>query len=340
MSWLHTKRPIVINADLATHVGLNEAIILQQLHYWIDSTDSGVECEGMRWVYNTQEQWREQFPFWSLDTVKRGFASLKKQGLIRIQQLAKQKHDRTNYYAIDHAKLNEMEAQTRAVAHQCKMPSSSDAESADRSGQTPPIDQGTLPPSIGANSPALTEITTETTAETTAETLSGQAADAPKPAMEGEFLGADDKPASPEPKTALERYRAAASGPKDENCKTFKAWANYAIAYEKVYGVWPLWNATVAGQMAKFIDKVGAEEAPKLAAHYLKLKDRAYLQSSHDVSLMLRDAQAIYTSCQTGRAMNGTIARQMEATEANLSAAAQIRDQQASQEVKPNAFIR
>lgn len=188
--------------------------------------------------------------------------------------------------------------------------------------------------------PAITETTAGTTAESTAETLSGQAADASKPAMEGEFLGADDKPASPEPKTALERYRAAASGPKDENCKTFKAWANYAIAYEKVYGVWPLWNATVAGQMAKFIDKVGAEEAPKLAAHYLKLKDRAYLQSSHDVSLMLRDAQAIYTSCQTGRAMNGTIARQMEATEANLSAAAQIREQQASQEVKPNAFIR
>jgi len=344
MSWLHTKRPIVINADLATHVGLNEAIILQQLNYWIDATDSGVDHDGMRWIYNTQDRWREQFPFWSLDTVKRGFASLKKQGLIHIQQLAKQKHDRTNYYAIDHAKLDEMEAQSRAIAHKCKMPSSSDAESADPSGQEPPVHEGNMPPSNGATCPDVTEITTETTAETTADTLSGQGADAPEPALEGEYLGAEENPGQPEqqsePKTALERYREHASGPKDEDCKTFKAWANYAIAYEKVYSVWPLWNRTTAGQMGHFIDKVGAESAPKLAAHYLKLKDRAYLQSSHDVALMLRDAQAINTSYHNGRAMNGTIARQMEAQEANLSAAAQIREQQAGQEVKPNAFLR
>lgn len=71
MSWLNTKHPIVINPDLARHVGLNEAIILQQLNYWIEATESGIEHEGRRWVYNTQEQWREQFPFWSVDTVKR-----------------------------------------------------------------------------------------------------------------------------------------------------------------------------------------------------------------------------------------------------------------------------
>lgn len=195
-----------------------------------------------------------------------------------------------------------------------------------------------------SDKPSITETTAGTTAESTAETLSDQGADAPEPALEGEYLGAEEEPEQaeqqPEPKTALERYREHASGPKDEECKTFKAWANYAIAYEKVYSVWPLWNRTTAGQMGHFIDKVGAESAPKLAAHYLKLKDRAYLQSSHDVALMLRDAQAINTSYHNGRAMNGTIARQMEAQEANLSAAAQIREQQAGQEVKPNAFLR
>lgn len=65
---LYKKRPIVINTDLASSIGINEAIVLQQLHYWISETDSGIEHEGRRWVYNTLEQWQKQFPFWSVDT--------------------------------------------------------------------------------------------------------------------------------------------------------------------------------------------------------------------------------------------------------------------------------
>lgn len=32
-------------------------------------------------------------------------------------------------------------------------------------------------------------------------------------------------------------------GPKDQTCKTFKVWANYAMAYRKRYSAWPVWNA-------------------------------------------------------------------------------------------------
>ena len=30
-------------------IGLNEAIVLQQLHYWLRDTNSGMECDGVRW---------------------------------------------------------------------------------------------------------------------------------------------------------------------------------------------------------------------------------------------------------------------------------------------------
>ncbi|HAW0453640.1 TPA: DUF968 domain-containing protein [Escherichia coli] len=43
MSLLMTSQPIVINRDLACRIGLNEAIVLQQLHYWLNETNSGTE---------------------------------------------------------------------------------------------------------------------------------------------------------------------------------------------------------------------------------------------------------------------------------------------------------
>ncbi len=102
MSLLFDFRPLVINPLLAERIGLNEAIVLQQLKYWLSETDSGVEHDGRRWIYNTLEQWQKQFPFWSAETVKRTLSSLQKQGLVLVEKLAKARHDHTNYYAINY----------------------------------------------------------------------------------------------------------------------------------------------------------------------------------------------------------------------------------------------
>lgn len=163
MSLLHKKHPIVINPELAVRVGLNEAIVLQQLAYWLEETEAGIEHEGRRWVYNTQEQWRQQFSFWSVDTVKRAFTSLQKQGLVLVKQLAKSKHDRTNYYAIDYDRV--------ALLDQCNLPSSK---------------VGNLPSSKGADSALLH---TETTTETSTERLPAR----PAVPMTGELIDAEPR---------------------------------------------------------------------------------------------------------------------------------------------------
>ena len=62
----------------------------------------GMECDGVRWIYNTTEQWLEQFPFWSESTLKRAFASLKTLGLLRCEKLNKSKRDMTNFYTINY----------------------------------------------------------------------------------------------------------------------------------------------------------------------------------------------------------------------------------------------
>jgi hypothetical protein len=101
--------PLQVLPSLAEAIGLNEAIIIQQLHYWLEQKNSGATRDGFKWIYNSYEQWHEQFPFWSVSTIQRIFASLEKTGLIISEQLEKHRHDMTKYYRIDYAKLRMME---------------------------------------------------------------------------------------------------------------------------------------------------------------------------------------------------------------------------------------
>ncbi|MEG0241679.1 MAG: hypothetical protein RR726_04480 [Pseudomonas sp.] len=149
MSLLFKFRPLVINPQLAERIGLNEAIVLQQLKYWLNETESGVDHDGRRWVYNTVEQWQKQFPFWSQETVKRALSSLQKQGLVLVEKLAKAQHDHTNHYAINY--------QSDVLFDQVNLTQS---------------DQVNLTSSGGSDCPVLhTEITTKTTAETSSSVL-------------------------------------------------------------------------------------------------------------------------------------------------------------------------
>ncbi len=72
--------PLLVLPSLAITVGLNEAIFLQQLHYWL--LQSGKDRDGRRWIYNTYEEWHEQFPFWSIDTIKRVIRAVEKAAFV------------------------------------------------------------------------------------------------------------------------------------------------------------------------------------------------------------------------------------------------------------------
>jgi hypothetical protein len=100
---------------------------LQQVHYWLKETTSGMEHDGARWIYNTSEQWLEQFPFWSESTLKRTFTNLKKLGLLRIEQLNQSQRDMTNFYTINYESdlLDEVKVassmKSKELIHQFKM---------------------------------------------------------------------------------------------------------------------------------------------------------------------------------------------------------------------------
>lgn len=149
MSVLFNFRPLVVNPELAVRIGLNEAIVLQQLKYWLNETDSGVEYDGRQWVYNTLDQWQKQFPFWSVDTVKRALTSLQNQELVFAEKLNKAQRDQTNYYAINYL--------ADALMHEGNLPSSTGANCPDQK-------RADCPDEKRANCPPLhTENTTKTT---------------------------------------------------------------------------------------------------------------------------------------------------------------------------------
>lgn len=102
--------PLVILPKLAAAIGLNEAIILQQLHYWLEKSKN--VRDGFRWVYNTYEEWQKQFPFWSESTIKRTIKKLEGQHLIIVGKYNKLKIDNTKWYRIDYEVLQNIENNT------------------------------------------------------------------------------------------------------------------------------------------------------------------------------------------------------------------------------------
>lgn len=103
---LINEYPLIILPSLATRIGLNESVVLQQVHFWISKEQNFKN--GRYWVYNTYEEWAEQFPFWSESTVRRTFNKLEKDGLLISDNFNKLKIDRTKWYSIDYEKVSDL----------------------------------------------------------------------------------------------------------------------------------------------------------------------------------------------------------------------------------------
>ncbi|CAH0159709.1 hypothetical protein [Priestia megaterium] len=99
-------QPLIVLPALAVKVGVNGALFLQQLHYWLEKSVN--VQDGYTWVYNTNQQWLQQFPFWSLSTIQRIISKLEKEGLIVKGKYNRSKFNNTVWYRIDYKKLEEL----------------------------------------------------------------------------------------------------------------------------------------------------------------------------------------------------------------------------------------
>lgn len=139
--------PIQVLPKLAEEVGLNEAILLQQLHYWLDNK-SAKFIDGKKWIYNTYKDWEKQFPFWSNATIRRTINSCEKQNMILSANYNKLGFDKTKWYTVNY---EEVERVSKRVAQNEQRSCSKRASGVTHNEQTNTIDY------------------TETTSETTKE---------------------------------------------------------------------------------------------------------------------------------------------------------------------------
>lgn len=91
-------------------------------------------------------------------------------------------------------------------------------------------------------------------------------------------------------------------------------WEAYSAAYMNRYGVEPVRNATVNAKLAQLVDKLGAVEAPHVAAFYVRHDRQQYVVSKHGVSLLLRDAEGLRTDWATRHQTTEQEARQADKT--------------------------
>lgn len=98
---------------------------------------------------------------------------------------------------------------------------------------------------------------------------------------------------------------------------TNATWAAYAAAFVRRHKTDPRRNGRVNGQLARFIELVGAEDAPGIAAHYVANGSAFYVTQMHPVGLMLRDAEKLAAEWQRGDHVSAAQARRNEQTAAN-----------------------
>ncbi|ECC3465985.1 replication protein RepO [Salmonella enterica subsp. enterica] len=166
---LINESPLQVLPTLACAIGLNEAVIVQQMHYWMK--DSQHFYDGRRWIYNSVASWQKQFPFWSEATIKRALGSLESQGVIVSGNYNRDPRDRSKWYSINYVILSTIESSTQPVNNafgqfdqmeQCNMTKCNVADCTNAPGQDDPMQM------VNMTQP-LPEITTETTQEITTE---------------------------------------------------------------------------------------------------------------------------------------------------------------------------
>ena len=129
MQYLFNENPVVIDRELATVIGLNEAIILQQMQYWIKKSTH--EIDDKTWIYNSVSQWKDQFPFWSESTIDRTIRSLDKLGLLFIGNYNRDRRDRTKWYSINYSQLDNIMKNAFSQNDECNLSNCDNAISQD-----------------------------------------------------------------------------------------------------------------------------------------------------------------------------------------------------------------
>ena len=135
-------------------IGLNEAIFVQQLNYWLKRKGEARDRYSYRddrwWTYNTYPEWHRQFPFWSIDTLKRVVRSVERSGyVLSTSEYNERRGDQSKWYSLDYEALDRDAdpdaSEVRPGDDQCAESHGERGNLHPPTGQSVPPQQGNLP---------------------------------------------------------------------------------------------------------------------------------------------------------------------------------------------------
>lgn len=116
------------------------------------------------------------------------------------------------------------------------------------------------------------------------------------------------------------------SSKEKQPAKSTETWNAYSRAYLQRYDVAPLRGAKVNSLLCQFVDVVGTEQAPLVAAYYIQLNDQWYQKKSHDIPTLVQNAQSIFTQWARGTNQTSQDYRQQERRSGTASKVESIRN--------------
>lgn len=90
------------DTEIATEYGINEAILLNNIYYWVEYNKANEKNfhDGYYWTYSSAKAFSELFPYMSLKQVTYALKKLKKEKLIITGNYNQSTYDRTTWYAL------------------------------------------------------------------------------------------------------------------------------------------------------------------------------------------------------------------------------------------------
>lgn len=115
--WLMDEQPVVVDRGLARVIGLSEAIVITQLHQWIEYNKKHKKNykDGYYWTYGSMEKLHEEYfdILGSVRTVRRVFKKLEKNGYLIVSNYNKLNFDKTCWYRVNYEKFDLLKKEYR-----------------------------------------------------------------------------------------------------------------------------------------------------------------------------------------------------------------------------------
>ncbi len=115
----------VFDMEIAEALGdLNAAVIIQQLHYWMQKEGVGTLIDGAKYVYNTFDDWvNEQFRWLTIWQFRKSMNLLRSLEIVKVIRYKASEWNQTNYYSLDYDRLfkflNWKTAQSTEISEMC-----------------------------------------------------------------------------------------------------------------------------------------------------------------------------------------------------------------------------